>query len=117
MAVPDIRDMIDTDHEYIDLTVNVLIQQPGIDGQSFEVSHALRFNRTNSLGGEEMNLPGGTVVFALWIDQCPEKPKISATLTDLDEDVAYKIADVTDVAAYSRYDVVCVKKVGDTAGG
>jgi len=111
-----LRDMINRDHEHIHLTVNVLVQQPG-DGGSFEVSHALRFNRGNSLGNDEVGLPSGTVVFALWVDQCDSRPRLSATLTDLDEDVEYKVLAVDDVAAYSRYDVTCIKKVGDTAGG
>lgn len=116
MAIPNIREIIDTDHEYIDLTANVRVDQP--DGTAWECSHALRFNYGVEWGAVgDGEIPGGTVVFALWADQCDERPKLSATLTNLDTDEKYKVADVKDVAANSRYDVLCVPVVIAWSGG
>ncbi len=115
MAIPNIREIVETDHEIFDFHVNVVVTQP--DGTSFEVSHALRFNLGTAWGGVgDAELPGGTVMFALWVEQCPAKPKLSATLRDLGEGKDYKVLRVDDVAAFTRYDVVCVPKVIPTPG-
>lgn len=110
MAIPNIREIIEGDHEYIDLVTSVTVRQP--NGYEFTASHAIRFNRDydwSAVGGGD--LPGGVVTFGLWVDQCTQRPKLSARLIDSGDSVRYRIARVEDVAANSRYDVACVPEV------
>lgn len=109
MAIPDCRAMIESDWQYVDLTVTAVVIQPNT-WTTFTVANAIRFNRSYdwaSVG--EGQLPGGVVTFGLWVDQCDERPKLSARLTS--GGVNYRVAAVEDVAANTRYDVACVPEV------
>jgi hypothetical protein len=108
MAIPNVRDIIDGDWAYVDLTVSAVVTQP--DGSFYTVDNAVRFNRAfdwASVGGGE--LPSGTVTFGLWVDQCASRPRLTARVVS--GGVNYRVFAVQDVAAASRYDVACVPEV------
>ena len=108
MATPVIRDMIDGDWTYIDLTVSAVVTQP--DATTYTVANAIRFNRSYDWGSVgEGELPGGVVTFGLWVDQCTTRPKLSAKVAS--GGVNYRVLRVEDVAALSRYDVACVPEL------
>ena len=110
MPPVNIRVMINSDHAYVDLTTTVTVRQP--NGVEFIALDVVRFNRGYDWGSvAEAELPGGVVTFGLWVEQCSQRPKLSARLTDSADGVKYRVIRVEDVAANSRYDVACTPEV------